>query len=123
MNERLISYAASQIEKCIQNDTISNDLFRDYGVNRGLRDLNGKGVLTGLTTISKIVSFNEENGERFPCDGQLWYRGYRIEQLIDELGDGFGFEKTAYLLLFGERPTAEEEQYFPFERNIKRPKR
>ena len=112
MNERLISYAASQIEKCIQNDTISNDLFRDYGVNRGLRDLNGKGVLTGLTTISKIVSFNEENGERFPCDGQLWYRGYRIEQLIDELGDGFGFEKTAYLLLFGERPTAEEEQAF-----------
>ena len=112
MNERLISYAASQIEKCIQNDTISNDLFRDYGVNRGLRDLNGKGVLTGLTTISKIVSFNEENGERIPCDGQLWYRGYRIEQLIDELGDGFGFEKTAYLLLFGERPTAEEEQAF-----------
>ena len=113
MNERLISYAAKQVERCVQNDTISNDLFRDYGVNRGLRDVNGRGVLTGLTNISKIVSFDEENGERVPCEGKLWYRGYRIETLINALGEtDFGFERTAYLLLFGELPTPEQEREF-----------
>lgn len=49
---------------CITNDTISDRLFQEYGVNRGLRDVNGKGVLTGLTRISKIVSFKDENGNR-----------------------------------------------------------
>ena len=113
MNERLISYAAKKVERCVQNDTISNDLFRDYGVNRGLRDVNGRGVLTGLTNISKIVSFDEENGERVPCEGKLWYRGYRIETLINALGEtDFGFERTAYLLLFGELPTPEQEREF-----------
>ena len=113
MNERLIAYAAKQRDVCVKNDTISNELFREYGVNRGLRDLEGKGVLTGLTNISKIISFNEENGERIPCDGQLWYRGYTIRSLIDALGeDEFGFEKTAYLLLFGEQPTADEVKEF-----------
>ncbi|MEE1304257.1 MAG: citrate/2-methylcitrate synthase [Agathobacter sp.] len=110
----LSAYAASKQDICIANDSISDNLFREYGVNRGLRDLNGKGVLTGLTGISKITSFEEkEDGERVPCDGELWYRGYNVKTLIGELTpDQFGFEKTAYLLLFGQLPTEEELKEF-----------
>lgn len=103
--ENIIHYARRQQEVCKKNDTISDNLFQEYGVNRGLRDQNGKGVLTGLTNISKIVSFKEEDGKKVPCDGQLWYRGYSIEGLVRALeGRDFGFESTAYLLLFGEKP-------------------
>lgn len=116
MAERDINaYAARQSHLCIAHDTISDELFEKYGVNRGLRDLNGKGVLTGLTNISKIISFSDDNGDghRVPCDGQLWYRGYNVRTLIDGLApDEFGFEKTAYLLIFGELPSAEELEEF-----------
>lgn len=111
--EEIKSYATSKANQCITNDTISDNLFREYGVNRGLRDVNGKGVLTGLTKISKIVSFKDENGKKVPCDGQLWYRGYNVKTLIQNIApDEFGFEKTAYLLLFGDLPTKEEEAEF-----------
>ena len=101
----LANYAASKQNMCITNDTISDRLFQEYGVNRGLRDVNGKGVLTGLTRISKIVSFKDENGKQVPCDGELWYRGYNVKTLIKSIGPNeFGFEKAAYLLLFGELP-------------------
>ena len=98
---------------CVSNDTISDDLFREFGVNRGLRDINGNGVLTGLTNISKIESFQEENGVKQPCDGKLWYRGYNVIDLVRTIPEhSFGFERTAYLLLFGELPTKEEEKAF-----------
>ena len=78
-----------------------------------MRDMNGKGVLTGLTTISKIVSFADVDGVKTPCDGQLWYRGYNVQNLVRHIGDnGYGFEKIAYLLLFGEMPNAYELQEF-----------
>ena len=105
--EKINDFAAEKQKLCVEHDTISDELFREYGVNRGLRDINGKGVLTGLTRISKVVSFKEENGERVPCDGELWYRGYNVNTLIKKL-DGFGFEKTAYLLIFGEMPTEQQ---------------
>ena len=105
----LLDYAKSKTDLCVANDTISDELFRQYGVNRGLRDVNGKGVLTGLTNISKIVSFKDDDGKIGPCDGELWYRGYNVQRLIQNLGEHeFGFEKTAYLLLFGELPNDEE---------------
>jgi citrate synthase len=105
----IYNYASGKKQLCIDNDTISDSLFDEYGVNRGLRDVNGKGVLTGLTKISEIVSFKEENGQTVPCDGELWYRGYNVKTLISQLGkDEFGFEKTAYLLLFGAQPTEAE---------------
>ncbi|MFR1233886.1 MAG: citrate/2-methylcitrate synthase [Evtepia gabavorous] len=100
------AYAAAQQPLCVQNDTIPESLFQEYGVNRGLRDANGVGVLTGLTNISKIVSFQNVGGKRMPCEGQLWYRGYNIKDLIGGLGpQEFGFEKIAYLLVFGQMPT------------------
>ncbi|MCD8196937.1 MAG: citrate/2-methylcitrate synthase [Lachnospiraceae bacterium] len=96
---------------CVKNDTISDHLFQEYGVNRGLRDVNGNGVLTGLTNISRIDSFKMEDGKKVPCEGRLWYRGYDVRDLIQRIPEGhFGFERIAYLLMFGDLPTLEEEK-------------
>ena len=108
-----MDYAIKQEAIGRKNDSISDVLFEEYGVNRGLRDQSGKGVLTGLTTISKIVSFQDTNGVKTPCDGQLWYRGYNVQNLVKQAKEhGFGFEKIAYLLLFGEMPTETELREF-----------
>ncbi|MGN1482034.1 citrate/2-methylcitrate synthase [Porcipelethomonas sp.] len=113
MNEKVLNdFLENKSSLCMKNDNISDILFQEYGVNRGLRDLNGKGVLTGLTRISDIVSFKNVDGSRVPCDGELWYRGYPIESLISGLDGEFGFEKTAYLLLFGEMPDEKELSEF-----------
>lgn len=106
-------YAKKQESLCVKNDAIEDELYSKYGVNRGLRDINGKGVLTGLTTISEIVSFKDVDGKKVPCDGELWYRGYNVKDLAKMGGaDGFTFEKAAYLLIFGEMPNAKEEKEF-----------
>ena len=103
------TYANDQQVLCRENDFIPDSLFKEYGVNRGLRDVNGVGVLTGLTNISKIVAFQNVDGQRVPCEGQLFYRGYNIKNLIGGLGpEEFGFEKIAYLLLFGDLPSPEQ---------------
>lgn len=109
-----LEYAASKRELCVKNDTIPDSLFNEYGVNRGLRDVNGKGVPTGLTNISKIISFKEnEDGTRTPCDGEFWYRGINVKDLVKSFApDGFGFEKTTYLLLLGELPNEQETREF-----------
>ncbi|MDD7220069.1 MAG: citrate/2-methylcitrate synthase [Blautia sp.] len=109
----MIEYIKHNEEICRKNDFIDQRLFDEYGVNRGLRDENGNGVLTGLTRISKIVSSRIEGDRKVPCDGELWYRGYRVEELIGSLKqDEMGFEKIAYLLLMGELPSEEEEKKF-----------
>ncbi|MDE7313303.1 MAG: citrate synthase [Eubacterium sp.] len=106
-------YIARQEEICRRNDMISPRLYEEYGVNLGLRDENGNGVLTGLTKISKIVSSKIQNGQKIPCDGELWYRGYRVEELIQGLDEAeLGFEKIAYLLLMGEMPKQDEYAEF-----------
>ncbi len=111
--ERMNNYAKKHEETCRRNDMISPRLYEEYGVNLGLRDEKGNGVLTGLTRISKIVSSKIENGQKVPCDGQLWYRGYRVEDLIAMLDDKeLGFEKAAYLLLMGEMPSQSEYEEF-----------
>ena len=104
----------SQLETvCRKNDNIAPCLYDEYGVNKGLRDKNGNGVLAGLTGISKIVSSKVVDGKKMPCDGELWYRGYRVEKLIGDLGENeMGFEKIAYLLLMGELPEIEELDEF-----------
>lgn len=108
-----IDYAKKQSEICIKNDTIDEALFKKHGVNRGLRDINGKGVLTGLTNISEIIAFKDIDGVKTPVDGELWYRGYRVNSLIDEIGQNeYGFERIAYLLLFGEKPTRQQYEEF-----------
>lgn len=91
---------------CAENSNITPELYLEHNVYCGLRDLNGKGVLTGLTDISEIVSKKEVNGELVPCDGELYYRGIDVKDLIKGfVGDGrFGFEEITYLLLFGSLP-------------------
>ena len=112
-NEKWNEYMDKYQKLCVENDTISDSLFKEYGVNRGLRDINGNGVLTGLTNISKIESFQQVDGKKTPCDGKLWYRGYNVIDWVKKIpDDSFGFEKTAYLLLFGEIPTEEETKEF-----------
>ena len=111
--ELMNNYLMQQEKVCRKNDSIDLRLYEEYGVNRGLRDENGKGVLTGLTKISKIVSSKNINGKKLSCDGELWYRGYRVEELIGSLGaEELGFEKIAYLLVMGEMPSAQEEKDF-----------
>lgn len=113
MQSLLNEYTMQQEEVCRRNDNIAPRLYEEYGVNRGLRDENGNGVLTGLTNISKIVSSKIIDGQKVSCDGELWYRGYRVEKLIGDLGEEeMGFEKIAYLLLMGELPDAEQESQF-----------
>ena len=89
---------------------ISADLYEKYKVNRGLRDLNGKGVLTGLTEISEVKSSEEKDGVSVPCEGKLYYRGYDVNDLVRGFtGDGrFGYEECVYLLLFGVLPNKKE---------------
>ncbi|MDD6762482.1 MAG: citrate/2-methylcitrate synthase [Clostridiales bacterium] len=112
-NSTLEEYVLEQEKLCQKNNYISDRLFNEYGVNRGLRDENGKGVLTGLTSISKISAYDNKRGERVPAPGRLSYRGHNVGDLIDAaLKDGFGFEKTAYLLIFGEMPDETEEKRF-----------
>lgn len=109
----LAVYAAKQQGLCVENDTIPGNLFQEYGVKRGLRDEMGRGVLAGLTRISEVISVKEVDGVRTACDGELWYRGYNIENLVKAYGKtGHGFEITAYLLLFGELPTQEQFDEF-----------
>lgn len=113
MTKSMEEYVNRQEEVCRKNDAIDKRLYEEYGVNCGLRDENGNGVLTGLTNISKIVSSKIVDGKKESCDGQLWYRGYRVENLINRLGpEEMGFEKIAYLLLMGQMPTPEQEAEF-----------
>lgn len=99
---------------CRQHSTISTDLYTRYHVNRGLRDLNGKGVLTGLTEISEIVSSKSVDGKDVPCEGMLLYRGMNIKDIVSGFisENRFGFEETAYLLLFGELPARQQLTQF-----------
>lgn len=100
--------------KCLEKCRIDPQLYIDNKVNRGLRDLNGKGVLTGLTEISDVVSKKKIDGEEVPCPGKLYYRGYDVESLVGGLieDDRFGFEEITYLLLFGTLPSAHELENF-----------
>ncbi len=107
------AYAGAHRNMVIKNDTISDALYKEMDVKLGLRDINGKGVVVGLTNISEIISFKEENGKRVPCDGELWYRGHNIRKLLREYSkDRFGYEALAYLLLFGELPDPLDKEEF-----------
>ena len=99
---------------CSQNNEIDKELYTKYEVKRGLRDLNGKGVLAGLTNISDVCAKKLVDGVEVPCAGNLYYRGYNIKDLVKGfLGDeNFGFEEIAYLLLFGELPNEKELAIF-----------
>ncbi|MBE5925186.1 MAG: citrate/2-methylcitrate synthase [Lachnospiraceae bacterium] len=97
-------------ELCLENLKIDQDLYSKYEVKRGLRDLDGKGVLTGLTEISKIQSYIVEDNDMIPCEGKLYYHGVDVEDIVAGFMEEkrFGFEETVYLLLFGKLPSKDE---------------
>lgn len=95
---------------CLSNCKIDPQLNIKHKVYRGLRDLNGKGVLTGLTEISDVIAKKQVNGEDVPCPGELYYRGYNVKEIVADFTsqDRFGFEEVTYLLLFGDLPSKEQ---------------
>lgn len=94
---------------CREADHLEPEMFDKYEVQRGLRDKNGNGVVTGLTNISRIESFQMINGVKTPCEGKLWYRGYDCIELVKGFrGRRFGFEEISYLLLFGQLPSEKQ---------------
>lgn len=97
-------------ELCVKDCHIKPEMYIEHKVNRGLRDLNGKGVLTGLTEVSEINSRKIVDGKEVTIPGELFYRGYPIEDLVDGFvkENRFGFEEITYLLLFGQLPSVEE---------------
>ena len=97
-----------------QASQIDPELYRKYDVKRGLRDISGKGVLTGLTEIGEIRSYTIVDDEMVPCEGKLFYRGMDIEELVHGFvsENRFGFEEITYLLLFGELPDKAQLEMF-----------
>ena len=111
--DKISNYTKKRENLCIENDSISKDLFREYGVNMGLRDINGNGVLTGLTNISEVSAFKIIDGKKVPSDGLHLYRGYDVKDLVQgSKGEKFIFEEAAYLLLFGKLPSNDELKQF-----------
>ena len=101
-------------ELCMSHAAIDPALYTKYDVKRGLRDINGKGVLAGLTEISDIISSKMVDGKSVSCEGELYYRGIDVKELTGGFikEDRFGFEETVYLLLFGQLPTRREGEEF-----------
>lgn len=108
----------SELAVLAQESTyIKSEFYDKYDVKRGLRDINGRGVLTGLTEISDIISSKmDENGKTQPCRGELFYRGIDICELVNGFANKrrFGFEEISYLLLFGNLPTQTETTEFNY---------
>ncbi len=99
---------------CTEEFPINPELYTQYDVKRGLRDLNGKGVLAGLTHIGNVVATKMVDGKSVPCDGKLYYRGIDVEDLVAGFiaDDRYGFEETTYLLLFGKLPDKQQLKEF-----------
>lgn len=97
-----------------KNGIINPKLYEKYDVKRGLRDVNGNGVVCGLTEISEIQAFKKDkDGTKHPTEGQLYYRGIEIRELVKGVsGRRFAFEEAAFLLLFGSLPTQHQLQRF-----------
>ncbi len=108
---QITPYVKSLAEISIKNNTIKPEMYIEHSVKRGLRDLDGKGVVTGLTEISSVIAKKTlSDGTQVPCDGELRYRGINIKDLVNGFynDNRYGFEETVYLLLFSELPTASQ---------------
>lgn len=99
---------------CVEHGQIPEGIYDQHHVFRGLRDKNGKGVLTGLTNISTVTSTKLVDGKSVPCEGELRYRGYDVKDLVKGFvsEERFGFEETAFLLIFGRLPNKDELESF-----------
>lgn len=99
--------------RCFESGKIDPSLYEEHGVKRGLREPNGKGVLTGLTEISDVNGTKWVDGKKVSIEGELFYQGYNIHDLVTGFNNRcFGFEETIYLLLFGELPNMTQYSEF-----------
>jgi citrate synthase len=106
-------------EKCMRDSDFPKDLYDKHDVKKGLRDNNGKGVVAGLTNVSKVQGTMVVDGKTVPCEGRLLYRGYDINDLVNMNDHSLGlFEKCAYLLLFNELPNEDQLREFRFFLNM-----
>lgn len=104
---------AELVKYCMISGELDLNLYAEYDVKRGLRESDGKGVLTGLTEISDVVAFKMENGKKTPQEGQLFYQGYNIMDLKEGFKTRkFNFEEITYLLLFGALPNQQQLESF-----------
>ncbi len=114
MSNVTFSEITPQLEELAQlsqeSSYIDPELYTKHDVKRGLRDLDGNGVLVGITEISEVKSKEKVDGKDVPCDGHLYYRGYDVQEIIRSMPKDyhFGFEECTYLLLFGKLPTKQE---------------
>ena len=113
-NQKITKEIEDLTAKCLSNLSINQALYKEYDVQRGLRNLQGEGVRAGLTRISEITSFKKVNGEKIPCDGELRYQGIDIHEITDGFlkEERFGFEEVAYLMLFGSLPNEAQLKAF-----------
>ncbi len=109
-NEKVIRLT----QLALENSSIDSDLYSQHIVKRGLRDIDGKGVLVGLTRIGEVHSYIVNEDEMIPVPGRLIYRGIDIDSLVRGFLDErrFGFEETCYLLLFGKLPNQSDLALF-----------
>ena len=104
-------YLREMSKKVESINRIDSSLYKKYNVKRGLRNSNGTGVIVGLTNIGEIQGYKvDEDNNKIPCEGKLYYRGYEISELVNNIikDNRFGFEEITYLLIFGELPTKRE---------------
>ena len=114
MIEKLSPEMNRLAELCVKNGYIDPTLYGKYEVKRGLRDITGRGVLTGLTEIAEIRAYTIVDNDMVPCEGKLFYRGMDMEKIVEGFlaEKRFGFEEISYLLLFGEVPNKTELEDF-----------
>ncbi len=112
-------YIAQLAQLSDENNHIVPEMYTQHQVNRGLRDMTGRGVVTGLTEVSTVnAKKSDADGNLVPCPGELFYRGYNVKDMVKGFqADGrFGFEETVYLLLFSQLP--DEGELFRFRREL-----
>ena len=103
------------VKQCTRSGSIDPSLYVDYDVKRGLRDSNGNGVLTGLTEISDVVGTRSDNGRKVPVDGELYFQGFNVAEIIAGFGDRkYGFEETTYLYSVSFQQRSRERILFIF---------
>ncbi|MCQ2465231.1 MAG: citrate/2-methylcitrate synthase [Oscillospiraceae bacterium] len=113
MTDELNAEFDDLVKFCMISGEFDPEFYNTYDVKRGLRDRDGKGVLTGLTEISDVCAYDSVNGEKVPADGRLYYQGYNVRDLLNNSENKrFLFEETTYLLIFGELPAPKQFESF-----------
>jgi citrate synthase len=111
INDKFIQMRAAELEA---GNKVDKKYFEKYDVKRGLRNADGTGVLAGITQICNVQGYIIQDDEKVPIEGRYTYRGIDVRELINGFtrDNRFGYEETAYLLLFGSLPTQSDLAQF-----------